>query len=518
MKRQTPLPFLLLLTLVCFARDAAIAQSAPPFHVTKIVPFDKVVPGQILEIQIEGLGGTPPVKLLSPEDFQVEVTQDGVKQPARVRLVLPTMSRERNADGTTGEMKGFQNVSFVVPHGLHPGPAELALIHKGRQSDPIKLTIIERPLRPVVGGPAVITMSPASLPTPAPGTRITDLGWRFERDSTVQLFLKPLVDPDDPAAAILVRFKQGAEYYEAAARVIYEPQRTETSNRRVAFLPPRDFLQIEIPPALQMGPADMEIKIKANNTESDPNTIKVQIADTTRSAEGPIVNAPRLLAVTPRRVGAGQALMLSVDYLRTLNPDPSQTLVSIERDNARYFVKPERNTALRMPGNRPDAPVMVIVRVTSEIIGPAQVRVLNSLKGDAGGTSAPISIEIVDEAVSPEITGASESTDAETARLRDLYELQRAAGQPFKAYDPASRYLTIRGRGMDPNPKFVRIVLEQNGQTVTLAEADVSLASTDLYIVKLPATSTAGKAKISMANVAVRGLSMPATMDFELSH
>ena len=49
-----------------------------------------------------------------------------------------------------------------------------------------------------------------------------------------------------------------------AARVVNQPKRVERSSRGVAFLPPRDFLEIEIPPALTMGPADMEIKLHAN--------------------------------------------------------------------------------------------------------------------------------------------------------------------------------------------------------------------------------------------------------------
>jgi hypothetical protein len=244
--------------------------------------------------------------------------------------------------------------------------------------------------------------------------------------------------------------------------------------------------------------------------------LKVQITDTTRSAEAPVLNAPRLLNVNPHRVGAGQALMLSVDYLRTLNPDPSQTLVSIGRDQARYLLKPESNTALRIPNKTDDSPVLIIVRVTSEIIGPAQVTVMNSLKGEQGGASAPVAIEIVNETLPPESVSAAESTESDLARLRQTYEIQRAAGKPFKAYEPGSRYLTIKGRGFDPNPRFVRIVLEQNGQTANLGLADISYASTDLYIVRLPATASAGAVKITISNVGDQGLSVPATVSFDL--
>src|SRR5439155_6703844 len=113
--------FTFALVVVILAQVEATAQTDSSFRISKIVPYDKAVPGQIMELQVEGLGGAPPVTLLPPEDFQVEVTQDGVQQTVRPRLVLPTLNRERNRDGSVGEMKPFQNVSFVVPHGLHPG-------------------------------------------------------------------------------------------------------------------------------------------------------------------------------------------------------------------------------------------------------------------------------------------------------------------------------------------------------------------------------------------------------------
>ena len=80
-------------------------------------------------------------------------------------------------------------------------------------------------------------------------------------------------------------------------------------------------------------------------------------------------------------------------------------------------------------------------------------------------------IEIVDEALPPEIISVSESTDADLSHLREIYEVQHRAGRPFALYDPQRRYLMIRGRGIDPNPRFVRIALEQNGQSVTLGSS-----------------------------------------------
>ena len=132
------------LLLISIGQTAEVAQSAFAFRVTKIVPYDKAMPGQIMELQVEGLGGAPPVSMLPAEDFQIEVTQDGVKQLSSARVITPTMSRERKSDGTLSEMKPFQNVSFVVPRGLHPGPSEIVLSYRGKQSDAVNLAIVDR--------------------------------------------------------------------------------------------------------------------------------------------------------------------------------------------------------------------------------------------------------------------------------------------------------------------------------------------------------------------------------------
>ena len=84
-----PIALLLILVAQVVGQTAGIAQNAPAFRVTKITPYDKAVPGQIMELQVEGLGGAPPVTMLPPEDFQIEVTQDGVKQQEARLQVLP---------------------------------------------------------------------------------------------------------------------------------------------------------------------------------------------------------------------------------------------------------------------------------------------------------------------------------------------------------------------------------------------------------------------------------------------
>ncbi|HYR74856.1 MAG TPA: hypothetical protein VEM96_03350 [Pyrinomonadaceae bacterium] len=516
MKSLALIPGALLLILMGYA--AAAAQNAERVRISRIVPYDKGVPGQILEFQVEGLAGGANTTMLPLEDFQIEVTQDGIKQTIRARVVSPTITRETNPDGTVGEVKRLQNVGFVVPQGLHPGEVEVRLSYHDQHSDPVRLTIVERPLRPVVASVPIITITPANVPAaPRPGTRVSDLGWRFERDSKTELHVSPLVDPDDPNSAVLIRFKQGDAWFEGDARVVHRPRTTEQLDRGVRFLPARDVLELNVPAGLSMGPAEIEIKERANGQESDPVVLKVQIVDSTRSAEAPAENAPRLLSVTPQRIGAGQTLMLAVDYLRTLNPDPAQTLIMIEQGTARYVVKPDTNSATQMPNWTPDSPVLLMAHATRQIIGPAQIRIFNSLRGEQGGLSAPKSIEIVDEVLPPEVTSVAESTDADLAQLRQMYEIQHQADRPFPEYDPKRVYFTIRGGGFDPNPRLVRVTLEQNGRRAVLTYADFSFYGGSFLILRVPQGFTAGRLIVSIEHRGLDSFSAPVIRNFNLS-
>jgi len=49
---------------------------------------------------------------------------------------------------------------------------------------------------------------------------------------------------------------------------------------------------------------------------SEPARLKVTITDATRAAVAPAENAPRILMIAPQRLGAGQAVMLALDYQR----------------------------------------------------------------------------------------------------------------------------------------------------------------------------------------------------------
>jgi len=130
--------------------------------------------------------------------------------------------------------------------------------------------------------------------------------------------------------------------------------------------------------------------------------------------------------------------------------------------------------------------------------------------------SAPVPLEIVDEVLPPEVSGVAESTDAELDRLRQMYAAQKEAGKEFHAYDPNRRYLTIRAHGVDYNPKFVRITLEQADKKFTLSPNDFSLFSNDALIVRLPKELKGGNVKVTIENFGGDRYSTPVTKSFAL--
>jgi len=494
------------------------------FNVAGIKPYDKAVPEQVMDVLIEGLGSESAPMVFPATDFSIEVLQDGVTQTAKVRIAKFTMIREANPQNSNRntvdfagmKMRSYQSVSFVVPKGLHPGAAEVVVSFKGQRGNSIGMEIIEKPLRPVVGGMSVMTVG--GMPPDRTSGRIegNDLGWRLERGTTARLHVNPLVDPEDPNSAVLITFKQGGNDYDAVTRITSTPSRVENRGRGVGLTAAREELEVDVPAALTLGKADVEIRLKANGLVSDPVKMTVTITDVTRVAEAPNESAPRVLALTPKRVGAGQSIMLSIDQRRTLEPSPKETQVIVEQDNARYIATIEKNSALTGPSKAPDAPVGLFARTTRQLIGRVQIRVLNPLRGEQTGLSAPVSLEIVDEVLPPEVSGVSESTDADLERLRQMQAMQKEAGKELRIYDPNRRHLTIRAQGIDYNPKFVRITLEQDGQKFTLSPGDFALYSNDSLVVRLPKDLKGGNVKFTIENSGGDRYSTPVTKSFML--
>ncbi|HKP80572.1 MAG TPA: hypothetical protein VJT69_01075 [Pyrinomonadaceae bacterium] len=498
--------FLLLVLLIVTTPLAVRSQQS--FNVAGIKPFDKAVPGQVMEVLIEGLTSDATPMVLPATAFKVEVSQDGITQLAKVRITKFTMITEMNpananrntVDFAGMKMRPYQSVSFVVPQGLHPGPAEVVASYKGQRGNAVAMEIIEKPLRPMVTTTAVLAAG--GLPPDRMSGKLlgNDIGWRFERGATATISVHPLVDPDDPNSAVLIRFKQDGNDYDAITRIASSPSRVENRGRGVGFFAAREELEVDVPAALVLGKAEVEIRLKANGQVGDAVTLTATITDVTRAAEAPNVNTPRVMVVVPNRVGAGQSIQISVDHRRTLEPSPKETRVIVEQGDARYFASVEQNTALIGPSKEPDAPVAFIVRTTRQLTGRVQIRVLNPSRGEQSGMSAPAPLEIVDEVLPPEVSGVAESTDLELDRLRQMQAAAKEAGKDFNSYDPNRRYLTIRAYGVDYNPKFVRITLEQADRKFTLSPGDFSLFSNDALIVRLPKDLKSGNVKFTIEN------------------
>ena len=512
-----------LILLLTFASAGLVAaqskQGKEDFSVARIQPYDRAVPGQIVELLVQGLGGMNSAGLL-PKDFRITVSQDGIKQQASARTATPMMFGENPTGAAANaepEMRPYQSVAFVVPMGLHTGDAELVLSYRRRSSAPVKLTIVDHPMRPVLATLSIETINPSAVSRSTGTATFTNSpGWKLERGTKARFHLQPLMDPENPNVGVIVQFKQGDALFDAPARILHQSEKVETQGSVVSFFPDSDFLEVEIPAGLRMGAAQVAVRLRANGQVGEAASAPVEITDAGRAPESPAMNAPHLLAVTPRKVGAGQALMISVDHAGTLQPDPAKALILFEQGSTRYVVQPEMNSAEIHPGGNPDQSVFIIARPTRQIIGATKVRIFNSLRSDQAGTSQPIEIEIIDEVLPPEITSVAEATSADLASLRQMYETQHSAGREFQEYDPNRRYLTINATGLDPNPHFVRIRLQQGAKSATLSYSDFSLYSNDRLIVRLPEDFQGGSTMLSVENRGAENYSTPVKKTFEL--
>jgi len=118
--------------------------------------------------------------------------------------------------------------------------------------------------------------------------------------------------------------------------------------------------------------------------------------------------------------------------------------------------------------------------------------------------------------IPPELTSVGEATDAELSPLKEMYEIQKRAGKEFPEYDPDSRYLMIKVQGVDYNPNFIRITLEQSGEEFELSPEDFSAYSSAGLIVRLPEDLKEGSVKFTIENSGGDRYSKPVTKSFVL--
>ena len=507
-----------LFLLLC--APAALAQSAGGFRISSVFPYDRVVPGQIVELRVENMGeqllGPPPGDAL-----RILVTQDGATKSSSARTANPGMVRDTTpGSDTPGALKPMQSISFVVPKGLHVGEAEVVVSFRGRRSTPFKLNVVERPQRPLVALTSIVSIAPAAV-TPQQSPQRT--GAKFERGAKgVEMRVMPLADPEDAEAAVVVRFKQGGTFYDAPARVVHRPgeSRSLPGGRGFSNMSPRDVLEVDVPELLATGEAELEVSLRAGGLTGEAAVVPVVITDAERAFESPKAAAPRVLSISPRRVGAGQALHISVDRRRGLEPDPSKVVVVFETPDgaSSQSVAPEINSAARMSSMPPDMPVFLVVRAPKLPAGAVNVRVVNPARADyEGASSEPAQVEVTAEALAPEVQGAAEASADEYSRLRQLGAAQPADSRMRPVYDPSARYVSIRVGGLDPNPNFVRVRFAQEGRaTATLGKDDLVLYTGDSLLVRLPKGFGPGVVRVSVENIGASGYSEPAQATFHL--
>lgn len=493
-----------LLLLLC--APAGFAQSAGGLRVSSVFPYDRVVPGQIVEVLVENVGeqllGPPPGDAL-----RILLTQDGATRTATARTANPGMVR----DMAPGEPRPLHAISFAVPRGLRVGEAGLVVSFRGRKSPPFRLNVVERPQRPLVALTSIVSVAPAAVTPQSPQQRMVP---KFERSAKgVEMRVMPLADPEDAEAAVVVRFRQGGTFHDAAARVVHRPGESRSlPGGGLSQMSPRDVLEVDVPEMLAAGEAEIEVSLRAGGLTGEAAVAPVVITDAERAFESPKAAAPRVLSVSPRRVGAGQALSISVDRRRALEPDPSKVLIVFESPDgaSSRSLAPEINSATIMASMPSDVPVFLVVRAPKQMTGDVRVRVRNPARADyEGAASEPVTVEIVPEPLAPEVESVAEASAAELSQLREI--------SPARASDSRVRYVSIRAAGLDPDPAYLRVRFEQEGRApVTLERSDFALYSNGALVVRLPKGFGAGRVSLSVENRGANGYSAPAVRTFEL--
>jgi hypothetical protein len=453
-----------LILLLC--APAGFAQPAGGLRISSVFPYDRVVPGQIVEVLVENVGeqllGPPPGDAL-----RILLTQGGATKTAGARTANPGMVRDTAPGASSpGEPKPLHAVSFVVPRGLHVGEAELVVSFRGRKSPPFKLNVVERPLRPLVALTSIVSIAPAAVTPQSPQQRA---GAKFERGAKgVEMRVMPLADPGDAEAAVVVRFKQGGTFHDAAARVVHHPGESRSlPGGGISQMSPRDVVEVDVPELLATGEAEIEVSLRAGGLTGEAAVAPVVITDAGRAFESPD--------------GAS-----------------SQSLA------------PEINSATIMAPMPSDVPVFLVVRAPKRMTGDMRVRVRNPARADhEGAASEPVTVEIVSEPVAPEVESVAEASAAELSQLLQI--------SSARASDSRARYVSIRAAGLDPDPAYLRVRFEQEGRgAVTLEPSDFALYSDGALVVRLPKGFGAGRVSLSVENRGANGYSAPVVKSFEL--
>lgn len=501
---------LMLLVLLALS-EVAFAQKSD-LRIDGISYAAGAVPGQMVTVFVAGLSEQPgpPIPL---DRFQVAVTQDGVAHQAKVRSVAlgfmnprvpttpPSSPPEKFPDlnEQLSGMQPYQSVMFTVPPGLHEGDAAVAVSYRGRRSNEFTLKITSQLPKPRIAYTlAVATMVSRPAPIDPADLKNKTPTLRLERGRNNALSISPLIDPEAPDAGVLVTFKQGSLIREVSAKVIRRDG-TEHQGTTIIFAPIRYEVSVPTPDELQLGAAQIEVRLKLNGQISEPEFADVLITDSSGDAGGASAYRPRPTILGEQKIGFGQALQVSIDA-KWLDPDPSKTLIVLEQGSKRFEVKPEFNTATHRARLSELAPAVLFVRLQEDLLGKASLRVHNPARGERDGLSESVPIEIVEEVVPPLAIKVGEAEKQDITMLRALRDARLKQGRDFPEYDPQARYVTIQAIGLDYNPNYIRVKFEQGGRQFTLKYEDFSLTMGERLVVRVPDAIQPGSIKLTVQN------------------
>jgi hypothetical protein len=86
------------------------------------------------------------------------------------------------------------------------------------------------------------------------------------------------------------------------------------------------------------------------------------------------------------------------------------------------------------------------------------------------------------------------------------------------AYEQGVRYASIRATGLDPDPRYLRVRMEQEGRgSVTLERGDFALFTSNALLVRIPRSFGSGAVTVSVENRGANGYSTPVVKTFELA-
>jgi hypothetical protein len=509
---------LLILSPSAFAQKPDLRFVRSKHEVTAVI-------GQIVEVGLEGIEERR-APSLPVERFEVIVWQNGQSFAAAVRGATPTLtlgqeyaeslSKARevpNPQELAANLKPVCLLSFTVPLGLVPGKATVNITYKGsKRSDDFNFTIVDLPPTPrIIKSVATysanrpkVSLSPEQLKN----SRGSEIKIRAGED--LQLDVRPLIDPETPASAVLVTFKQGSIRREVKARVAgKEP--VQSDEKGLNFSPMWYEVLVRPPDELSEGPVDIEVRLSINGKLSEPGIDTATVMDPDSSSSNEF---PRVVEIGNTKIGPGQATQLIVNR-NDSTVDPSEFVVILEQGSSRKIIKPERVLAPNYRGK--SVPVILFMRAPAELKGKFTVSVADESRALKTTSVSEIELEIGEDVLPPIVTRIIEASKQDIGMLAAMREQALRSGNEFRDYDPLRRYVTIQATGIDYEPTHVRIRLSQGNRNFLLAPEDFALSLGDRHVIRLPEQIVPGEVLITVQNIGFHKTSDPATGVVEIT-